>query len=64
MGNQQYERSHTQDDTHFSPNIHDSTQPLSYLYVQKYPGTRTRLPFCLAGLPIVFCVLFVLRSCC
>lgn len=64
LWNQQHEGSHTQDDTHFFPDIHGSTQRRSYLYAQKYSGTRTRLPYYLAGLPIIFCVLFVLSSSC
>jgi hypothetical protein len=46
---QQYESCHTQDDTHFPPDIHDSRQPRSYLYAQKYSGKRARLTYYVFG---------------
>jgi len=49
VGSQQHESCHTQDDTHFLPDIHDSRQPRSYLYAQKYPSKRTRLPYYVSG---------------
>jgi len=61
MGNQQHERSNTQDDMHFPQDIDDSTQRLWYLYVLKYPVTRTILPYYLAGLPIsILCTVLIM----